>query len=242
MLNRRMIIKGLSAATALTLSGCSGSEFLKSNADFRMSEDDNNSVEGKRQSNVFLDEKGLPSKEDLMKPGPLGEKWLGSETAPVTMVKFASLTCPFCRAFHLKTYPELKKRYIETGKIRYIMREFPIGHTSGAATIAMRCLGQNDNDIYFGLYDKFITKQRVWVSQEINHDRIYKIVAQMGISRAKFDSCYQNQEIIKGLQWMKQRGRDLGVTGTPTFFINGQKQRSVMTIDEIRDMAGSALT
>lgn len=243
MINRRSLISGLSATAALSLTSCAGSQALKTDsADFRVSEDDPiDETAGKRQSSVFLDEKGLPSLKDLMKPGPLGEKWLGSENAPVTMVKFASLTCPHCRAFHIRTYPQLKKQYIDTGKIRYILREFPIGHSSGAATIAMRCLGQKDTNIYFKLYDKFIMQQRAWVSQDVRRDLIFKVASQVGITRAQFDSCFENQEIIKGLQWVKQRGRDLGVSGTPTFFINGKKKRSVLNLDEIRELAGSDL-
>ncbi|MEM7619024.1 MAG: DsbA family protein [Pseudomonadota bacterium] len=234
---------GLGAASLFHLGGCSGSQVLKTQtADFRVSEDDSDDIgDGKRQSDVFLDEKGLPSQKDLMKPGPLGEKWLGAENAPVTMIKYASLTCPFCRVFHLKTYPDLKKQYINTGKIRYILREFPIGHSSGAATIVMRCLGQDNTKMFFALYDKFITQQQAWVSLDVRRDAIYQVASQVGITRKQFDTCFENQEIIEGLKWVKQRGRDLGVTGTPTFFINGKKKRSVITLDDIREMAGSAL-
>lgn len=243
MIDRRFLLGGLGAVSLLGLAGCAGTNNKLLNtkqADFKITDDDED-IDTKRQSDVFLDEKGLPSLKDLMKPGPLGEKWLGREDAPVTMVKFASLTCPHCRAFHIKTYPELKRQYINTGKIRYILREFPIGHASGAATIAMRCLGQNNTDMYFDLYDKFITQQRAWVSLEVRRDAIFKVASQVGITRAQFDSCYKNQEIIDGLHWMKQRGRDLGVTGTPTFFINGKKRQDVLSLDDIREMAGSAL-
>ena len=196
----------------------------------------------KKEKEVVLKADGTPELADLMKPGPLGEKTMGSPSAPVTIIEYASLTCPYCRAFHAQTWPTLKRDYIDKGKVHYILREFPIGHTSGAATIAMRCLGQNDSARFFDLYDKFMHQQKKWVSLEVRRDKIYKIVANSNVSRAEFDACYDNKDILEGLKWVKQRGRALGVSGTPTFFINGQKARSVLTIEDIKRMAAPHLS
>ena len=80
-----------------------------------------------------------PSLDEVLKAGELPEMALGRADAPVTIVQYASMTCPYCRQFQRDTFPVLKREYIDTGKVRYILREFPIGHQSGVATIALRC-------------------------------------------------------------------------------------------------------
>lgn len=241
---RRNLIKGLFIAALLGLSACGNGTGDAVISQVSFSDDDpivsdpNNS----KKSNLDLNADGTPKIQDLMKAGPLGEKSIGSDTAPVTIIEYASLTCPYCRAFHLQTWPTLKRDYIDTGKVRFILREFPIGHASGAATIAMRCLGQDNTTRFFDLYHKFITQQKKWVSLEVRRDKIFSIAAQTGVSRKQFDACFTNQEILEGLKWVKQRGRDLGVSGTPTFFINGKKARSVLTIEEIKKLAAPSLS
>ncbi len=175
-----------------------------------------------------------PTLEDVMKPGPLPEMSVGRADAPVTIIKYASLTCPYCRQFQLTTYPQLKREYIDTGKVRLIIREFPIGFQSGAATIALRCAPP---ERYFELYEKFLSQQGAWVSQEVRRDPIFKIASQVGLSRAKFDACYENQGMIGALNAVKDRGRTLGVIGTPNFFVNGRLIKTVIGMKEIREIA-----
>ena len=217
MLNRRIFVSGIVAAGSGLLAGC-GSGGPKKVAE-----------------GALLLGDGTPNPVELMKPGPLGEKALGSANAPATIIEYASLTCPHCHKFHLTTYPRIKKELIDTGKVRYIIREFPIGRTAAAAAVVTRCAPAKD---YFTLYDKFLTQQSKWTSQEVRPDAIYKIAAQTGMKRAAFDSCMANQEITEGLVWVKQRAREFGVSGTPTFFINGKKARGVLTFDQIKAMIG----
>jgi protein-disulfide isomerase len=174
-----------------------------------------------------------PTVEEVMKPGPLPEMALGRPDAPVTIIKYASLTCPYCRQFQLTTFPQLKREYIDTGKVRFIIREFPIGFQSGAATIALRCAAPEK---YFELYETFLSQQATWVSQEVRRDPIFKVASQVGLSRAKFDACYENQGMIAALNAVKERGRALGVIGTPNFFINGRLIKTVIGMKEIHEM------
>ena len=83
---------------------------------------------------------------DLMKPDALPDMALGNDKAPVTIVEYASMTCPHCAHFQETTFPELKKRYIDTGKVRYIFREFPLDKLAAAAFMLARCAGKGDND------------------------------------------------------------------------------------------------
>jgi protein-disulfide isomerase len=179
-----------------------------------------------------------PSVADIMQPGELPEMGLGRADAPVTIIKYASMTCPYCRQFQRETFPVLKREYIDTGKVRFIIREFPIGHQSGLATIALRCAPA---DKYFVLYDKLMAQQPSWVSQEVRPDPVFKVAAQVGMTRAQFDSCRQNRGMIQALNRVKERGRTLGVIGTPNFFVDGKLVKSVIGIKEIREMVDTIL-
>jgi protein-disulfide isomerase len=179
-----------------------------------------------------------PSIADIMKAGGLPEMALGREDAPVTIVQYASLTCPYCRKFQIETFPVLKKEYIDTGKVRYVLREFPIGKQSGLATLALRCAPA---DKYFALYDKFMRQQESWVSQEVRADPIFKVAAQVGMTRAQFDSCRENRAMIVALNGIKERGRTLGIIGTPNFFVQGKLVKTVIGMKELREMVDPIL-
>jgi protein-disulfide isomerase len=179
----------------------------------------------------------VPPAQELMAPGPLGERVLGKVTAPVTVIEYVSLTCPHCANFHKDLFPRMKKEFIDTGKVRYIVREFPIGRTAGTAAIVNRCAPE---DKYFFLLGQFLTRQPEWVSQEVRPDAIYAVAKASGMSRETFDKCLSNQPIIEGLTEVKQRGRQFGVIGTPTFFINGRKAQGAVTYDEIKTMIEQA--
>jgi protein-disulfide isomerase len=169
---------------------------------------------------------------DVMADGPLGERSLGKPTAPVTVIEYVSLTCPHCANFQKTVFPRVKKEFIDTGRIRFIVREFPIGHTSGHAAIINRCAPE---DKYFFLENQFLTRQPEWVSQEVRPDAIYAVAKSSGMSRETFDKCLTNQTIIDGLTEVKQRGRKYGVIGTPTFFINGRKAaQGEVTYDQFK--------
>lgn len=172
-----------------------------------------------------------PTLADVMHPGPLPEIAMGRADAPVTIIKYMSLTCPYCRRFQAQTFPVLKRDYIDKGHVRFILREFPIGFQSGHATIALRCAGP---ERYFALYDKFLAQQPAWVSQEVRLDPIFKVAAQVGMARSQFDACFKDQAMIDGLRATKERGRLLGIIGTPNFFINGKLVKKVIDIDDIR--------
>ena len=173
-----------------------------------------------------------------MKAGPLPEMYLGKDTAPVTVIEYVSLTCPHCRAFHQKTLPFLKANYINKGKVRYIVREFPIGRSAGNAAIVTRC---GSPKRYFKMVDLFLNNQPKWVSLEVRLDAIYAVAKKSGLKRAEFDQCMKDQTLIDNLNAIKNRGRKLGVTGTPTFFINGQKFRKPLSIEEIKTIIDAQL-
>ena len=145
-----------------------------------------------------------PSRAEVMRAGALPEFTIGNPDAPVTVIKYMSLTCPYCRRFQAETFPVFKREYIDTGKVRLVLREFPIGKASGTATIALRCAPMGK---YLQLYEKFLAQQSAWVAQEVRTDAIFKVAQQVGMMRAEFDACLANQSMIGHLKWVKERGR-----------------------------------
>ena len=180
-----------------------------------------------------------PTIADIMQAGDLPEMSFGKSDAPVTIIKYMSLTCPYCRKFQLETWPQLKKEFVDTGKVRFLFREFPIGKASGTATVALRCAPA---DKYLTLYEKFLSQQAAWVAQDVRTDQIFKVASQVGITREQFDACLQNRGMISQLNAVKERGRKLGIIGTPNFYINGRLVKAVVGMPELRPMIEAALS
>lgn len=189
--------------------------------------------DGTRPAKVFIpaDQRKPPTLEELMKPGPLPENTLGRADAKVTIIEYASHTCPYCRAFHAKTFPKLKRAYIDTGKVYFILREFPIGRSSGTASIVNKCAPKGK---YFKLFHQFMARQGEWVSQEVRIDRIFKVGRSVGLSDAQMNACINDKKLVAGLRTVKERGREFGVFGTPTFFVNGENMRGIVSFADLK--------
>lgn len=170
---------------------------------------------------------------ELAKPNPLGEMVLGDDKAPVTIVEYASLTCPHCAHFFATTFPKLKKDYIETGKVRYILREFPLNPLDAAAIMLARCTGKDDKTKYYAMIDTLWSQQRTWVVEK-PLEPLKAIARQAGLSEEQFNACLTNQQLLDGLESSRQHATDkLGVNSTPTFFINGDKKTGDLSIEEM---------
>ena len=185
------------------------------------------------------------SPAELMKAGPLGEMVLGDDKAPVTIIEYASMTCPHCANFHATTYPELKKRYIDTGKARFIFREFPLDQLAAAGFMLARCSAQDIKaavpglDItkvaaqrYYAMIETLFAQQKDWVVQRPLQP-LLNIAKQAGFSEQSFNECLKNQTVLDGIKEVGDRGGKLGVNSTPTFFINGKKFSGSLTIDDM---------
>ena len=170
------------------------------------------------------------SMADLLVPGPLGDEIQGQADAPVTIVEYASMTCPHCSHFHETTYPEMKKKYIDTGKVRFIFREFPLDPLALAASMLARCAGK---DRYFPLIDAFFAQQKDWVVQKPLQP-MFAIAKQAGFTQQSFDECLANQRLLTGLEEQRTRAtQKFNVNSTPTFFINGKTVRGALTPEEL---------
>ena len=171
-----------------------------------------------------------PPLAELMKPNAMGEMSLGDEKAPVTIIEYASMTCPHCAHFSETTFPELKKRYIDTGKVRFIFREFPLDQLAAAGFMLARCATP---DKYFPLIETLFAQQRDWVVQH-PLDPLLTIAKQAGFTKETFEACLTNQKVLDGIEQTRdQAANQFGVNSTPTFFINGKRISGDISIDEM---------
>jgi len=170
------------------------------------------------------------SQAELSQPGPLGDREIGSKNAAVTIVEYASMTCPPCARFATTVLPTLKTRYVDTGKMRFIFREFPFDPVALAAFVLVRCA---DEHKYFSLLDALFEQQEKWAVRN-PLPPLLDIAQHAGFTEDSFKSCLSNKKIITGIEWVRSRGVErFKITGTPTFFINGNKHTGAMTLDEI---------
>lgn len=148
----------------------------------------------------------------------LSEKTLGSPAAPVTMTEYSSLTCSHCGDFHSTTLPALKANYIDTGRLRVVYRDFPLNEAAIAGAMVARCSGEG----YFATLEALFKAQATWASASDYRSAIKNVVAGLGMSSNVVDACLASTELRNGVLALKQGGQASGVSGTPTFFINGR--------------------
>jgi protein-disulfide isomerase len=166
----------------------------------------------------------------LLEPGALPDKVLGKADAPVTIVEYASMTCSHCAHFHVTTMPELKAKYIDTGKVRLIFREFPFDPRAEAGFMLARC----SNDNYFPMVDVLFKQQQNWASVENAKDALLQISKLAGFSQESFEACLTDQKLLDDVRAVQKRGSDeFKVDSTPTFFINGNTYKGALTIAEM---------
>ena len=177
--------------------------------------------------------------DELMVPGPLGEMALGNPSAPVTVIEYASMTCPHCQRFHAQTYPALKADYIDTDKVYFILREFPLDPLAYAAIMLARCAGP---ERFFPIVDTLFDRQEEWAFVENPATALASLLEPHGTSAANFDSCLANEEVFRGVAWVHGRAREeFGVGGTPTFFFNGMRVEGEITTDIVDEILAPLL-
>ena len=171
-----------------------------------------------------------PTPADLAEAGPEPDVMLGSDKAPVTIIEYASMTCPHCAHFSETTFPELRKRYIDTGKVRYTLRSFPLDALAAAGFMIARCGG---NDKYMPIVETLFAKQSEWIVKEPLVP-LKSIAKQFGFTEESFNQCLANQRLLDDIQAVRDHAAEkLGVNSTPTFFVNGKKLIGDISIDQL---------
>ena len=171
--------------------------------------------------------------DELMKPGPLPDQSIGSPDAKVTVVEYASMTCGHCANFHKKVFPALKAKYVDTGKVRFIMREFPLDDLAAAAAMLSRCAGGADVAKSYDLTAILFEKQDEWAFVKGNPvPKLFEIAKQAGFTQESFDKCLTDQKLLEQISAIRERGSSkFGVNATPSFFINGKRLSDAPTIE-----------
>ncbi len=187
---------------------------------------------GATASDSFAQKKTGPAEvsvEELMKPTDLADNAVGSKDSKVTIVEYASMTCGHCQKFSTTVFPELKTKYIDTGKVRFIMREFPLDNLASAASMLARCAG---GDKTFPMIETLYEKQADWAFTQGNPvPKLFDIAKQAGFTQESFDKCLTDQKLLDQIVAQRTRASDtFGVSATPTFFINGKRLTETPTL------------
>ncbi|MGJ5044933.1 MULTISPECIES: DsbA family protein [unclassified Bradyrhizobium] len=174
------------------------------------------------------------SAADVAKPQSLPDMAIGPADAAVTITEYASMTCPHCAAFNATVFPKLKAEYIDTGKIRYIFREFPLDIKAAAGSMLTRCIAKDDAQKYFAVTDMLFRSQNDWVVKNTT-ETLTRIGKQAGLSQQQVEACLKDQALLDKIAADQKYASDvLKVDSTPTFFINGDKIKGEASIEEFQ--------
>ena len=172
------------------------------------------------------------SASDVAKPMSLPDMALGPANASVTITEYASMTCPHCAAFNETVFPKIKSEYIDTGKIRYIFREFPLDIKAAAGSMLARCIAKDDSGKYFTVIDLLFKQQNDWVLKNTT-ETLTRIGKQAGLSQQAVEDCLKDQALLDKIAAdQKYASEVLKVDSTPTFFINGERIKGETSFEE----------
>ena len=163
-----------------------------------------------------------------------GEQVMGNPNAPVTMIEYASLTCPHCAQFHTEVLPDLKERYIATGKVRLIYRDFPLDERALMAAALAHCAGP---DRYFGFLDVLFETQAAWAGAEDYVGALKKLGKLGGMSDEQMDQCLADDQLTNGILQTRLDGQNQhNVSSTPTLVINDKVFAGSRDIDALSEV------
>jgi protein-disulfide isomerase len=172
------------------------------------------------------------SAADVAKPVSLPDMALGSKDAAVTITEYASMTCPHCAAFNAEVFPKIKAAFIDTGKVRYIFREFPLDIKAAAGSMLGRCIAKDDSGKYFAVIDLLFKSQSDWVMKNTT-ETLTRIGKQAGLTQQQVEDCLKDQALLDKIAAdQKYASEVLKVNSTPTFFINGEVIKGEASFEE----------
>lgn len=182
-----------------------------------------------KQGESVKDVKGLHTS------GELKDIALGKDDAPVTIIEYSSLTCGHCANFHKNVLPELKSKYIDTGKVRYVLREFPLDNLAVAGFMLARCKSDKYNEIVEDLY----LHQEEWAFVKNPLEKLKARAKKSGYTDETFLTCLRDQSLLDKIVKVREKAsKDYKVSSTPTLFVNGKLLRGASHIRQIEELMG----
>ena len=170
----------------------------------------------------------------VAKPVSLPDIAIGSAKAPVTITEYSSMSCPHCAAFGQNVFPMLRSKYIDTGKVRFVFREFPLDIKAAAASILARCAGKGDSEKYLGAVETLFKLQERLMAQ--TRDTLIYVGKLHGMSEQEVETCEKDQaQFDKLTADQRYAHQELKVTSTPTFFLNGVRLQGSMSFEELEE-------
>jgi protein-disulfide isomerase len=162
-------------------------------------------------------------------PGPLPEMAMGKPDAPVTIIEYSSLSCPHCAAFHKEVFPALKSEYIDSGKVRFVMREFPLNEPALGGAVIARCL---EPSRYFAFTSLLFAKQEDWAFKQDAFAPLKELAKQAGMTGDEFDKCINDESLQQKILAVRDEGQKKGVNSTPSFFVNDKLLKGAATLEK----------
>jgi protein-disulfide isomerase len=162
----------------------------------------------------------------------LPDRPIGSETAPVTVIEYASPTCPHCAAFHNNVYPAFKAEYIDTGKVRFLLRPFVRNVLDAVVFMLAEAAGE---DMYHEIIETYFRTLDQWGVSQTPRDALLQIAKQLGFTDQSFDAALTNQDLFNAMEKMREQALDeFKLEGTPTFYINGKQLTGDKTLEQLK--------
>jgi protein-disulfide isomerase len=237
---KRRLLAGMALATsAIALSACSEEE-KKAEAPKPAEPAKADPVTTGATSNAEIPQAaGDVDMAEVLKPGALPEMAIGKADAPVTVVEYMSMTCPHCAHFHNETFDKIKEKYVDTGKVRFIIREFPFDPRAAAAFMLARCA---PNGAYFPMVSMLFKQQETWASAEDGRTALLQMSKLAGFTQESFEKCLTDQKLLNDVNAVRERGaKDFGIDATPTFLINGKRYAGAMSVESMSALLDSLL-
>lgn len=167
----------------------------------------------------------------LLRPSPLGDVVYGNPDAKVTIVEFSSITCSYCGEFQREVFPQLKEKYIDTGKVKVIFRDLAYDPFATGAYLLARCEG---NEKFPGVVKHFFQNQkRIYEKNAALGELMKDLSLEAGIPKEKYLTCISDKRLLGGLKAVRDQAAELKISGTPTFFINGQRISGYIPFNEL---------
>ena len=158
---------------------------------------------------------------------------MGDENAPVTVIEYMSLTCPHCANFHIETLPDVMKNYVDTGKVRFIFRDYPLDGTAYQAAIVTHCMAEAGPKRYYGFVQILFQQQQRWATARDPLAEVAKLARIGGMNQQSFDACLENEAYASGVLLARTQGEtEYEIQSTPSFVINGRVVPGGMSYEE----------